>query len=134
MVHKDTLEKEMDDSTPAKNETKEIMTDVEWENRRLCSNGNCIGVIGIDGCCNVCGKPFAGKLPKADMPEPVTDPSPVVSHETSPAPNDEKPSADASNEDTDVEWKNRRLCSDGNCIGVIGIDGCCKVCGKPYTP
>ena len=33
---------------------------------------------------------------------------------------------------TDTEWKHRVLCSDGNCIGVIGPDGRCKECGKPY--
>ena len=33
---------------------------------------------------------------------------------------------------TDNEWENRRLCSDGNCIGVIGKDGRCKECGKSY--
>jgi hypothetical protein len=31
-------------------------------------------------------------------------------------------------------WENRVLCSDGNCIGVIGPDGRCKECGKPYDP
>ena len=30
--------------------------------------------------------------------------------------------------------ENKVLCSDGNCIGVIGSDGRCKVCGKPYEP
>ena len=29
-----------------------------------------------------------------------------------------------------VDWENRTLCSDGNCIGVIGPDGKCKECGK----
>jgi len=29
------------------------------------------------------------------------------------------------------DWGQRILCSDGNCIGVIGPDGRCKVCGKP---
>jgi hypothetical protein len=28
------------------------------------------------------------------------------------------------------EWKARQLCSDGSCVGVIGEDGKCKVCGK----
>jgi hypothetical protein len=28
-------------------------------------------------------------------------------------------------------FDNRVLCSDGNCIGVIGADGRCKECGKP---
>lgn len=31
------------------------------------------------------------------------------------------------------EWQNRRLCSDENCIGVIGPDGRCRECGKPYA-
>jgi hypothetical protein len=33
----------------------------------------------------------------------------------------------------DEDWENRRLCSDGNCIGVIGADGRCRECGKPYA-
>ena len=33
----------------------------------------------------------------------------------------------------DIEWENRTLCSDGNCIGVIGPDGRCKECGKPFV-
>ena len=45
---------------------------------------------------------------------------------------------DADNQDyppenriSDAEWANRRLCVDGNCIGVIGPDGRCKECGRP---
>lgn len=37
--------------------------------------------------------------------------------------------AKAKNEDS---FENRVLCSDGRCIGVIGSDGRCKECGKPY--
>jgi hypothetical protein len=29
----------------------------EWDNRRLCSDESCIGVIGPDGRCKECGKP-----------------------------------------------------------------------------
>ena len=32
----------------------------------------------------------------------------------------------------DIEWENRKLCSDESCIGVIGPDGRCKECGLPY--
>ncbi len=28
----------------------------------------------------------------------------------------------------------RVACSDGNCIGIIGPDGKCTECGKPYDP
>jgi len=34
--------------------------------------------------------------------------------------------------EADLAWENRILCSDESCIGVIGPDGCCKECGKPY--
>ena len=33
---------------------------------------------------------------------------------------------------SDDEWENRILCVDESCIGVIGPDGRCKECGKPY--
>jgi len=33
---------------------------------------------------------------------------------------------------SDDDWENRVLCSDESCIGVIGPDGRCKECGKPY--
>ena len=36
-------------------------TSVDWDNRRLCSDGNCIGVINEEGVCNICGKPYAGE-------------------------------------------------------------------------
>jgi hypothetical protein len=36
------------------------------------------------------------------------------------------PSIDPS-EEFDVDGRN--LCPDGNCTGLIGEDGCCKVCG-----
>ena len=32
-----------------------------------------------------------------------------------------------------VDFDSRKLCSDGTCIGVIGADGRCRECGKPYT-
>lgn len=32
-----------------------------------------------------------------------------------------------------IDFDNRKLCSDGTCIGVIGSDGRCKECGKPYS-
>lgn len=32
-----------------------------------------------------------------------------------------------------IDFESRQLCSDGTCIGVIGADGRCKECGKPYT-
>lgn len=31
-------------------------------------------------------------------------------------------------------WEDRTPCSDGTCIGIIGPDGRCGVCGEPYQP
>ena len=31
-----------------------------------------------------------------------------------------------------IDWENRVLCPDGNCIGTI-VDGKCSVCGLPET-
>jgi hypothetical protein len=36
-------------------------------------------------------------------------------------------------EDGPVDFSQRVLCSDGNCIGVVNEQGFCKVCGKPYA-
>ena len=112
--------------------------DQEWENRVLCSDGNCIGVIGADGRCKECGKPYEGRLPKqfgqqsssaatdaAAQPQPET-----MEAQPESAAEQEHPEQPAG----DDEWENRVLCSDGNCIGVIGADGRCKECGKPYAP
>lgn len=35
-----------------------------------------------------------------------------------------------SSANTEDDFEDRVLCSDGNCIGVIGSNGLCKVCGK----
>lgn len=102
--------------------------DLEWERRTLCSDGSCIGVIGPDGKCKECGKPYEGDLPEAgafeeNVPDETED---VVSESVT-------ENADSEHtENLDEEWENRRLCSDGNCIGVIGPDGRCKECGKPF--
>ena len=121
--------------------------DIDWQNRVLCSDGNCIGVIGSDGCCNECGKPYEGKLPwqiKSEDREPdpetaseASEPDLEAASDEDSQPLEEESSTDAagikdqkSQEESD--WENRRLCSDGNCIGVIGPDDRCKECGKPY--
>jgi hypothetical protein len=98
---------------------------INWKNRTLCSDGNCIGVIGDDGICKECGTPYKGKItrygPTQPMPEYATKP------ETEP----EEPQNIADSEPDDTGWENRTLCSDESCIGIIGGDGLCKECGTP---
>ena len=35
---------------------------------------------------------------------------------------------------TDDEWRQRRLCSDEGCIGVLDAGGRCKECGREHEP
>lgn len=108
---------------------KKTDLDLEWEKRTLCSDGNCIGVIGDDGRCKECGNPHDPDMSTTEEAEHVEEPAPDsdVSMEGI---SDDEP--EISDEDIDLEWEDRRLCSDGNCIGVIGSDGNCKECGKPF--
>jgi hypothetical protein len=116
---------------------KKSRTDFDWENRVLCSDGNCIGIIGPDGNCKECGKPFEGKLPWQVEPG-QTGPGSDDAYDSD-IPDEAQEAVDEDDTDTDDEksqddsdWEDRKLCSDGNCIGVIGPDGRCKECGKPY--
>ena len=105
------------------NEEEKSQTDIDWENRTLCSDESCIGVIGPDGRCKECGRPFESKRQEDTS----------VSEEVDESPDEEN---DTENDDdelqSDIDWENRTLCSDESCIGVIGPDGTCKECGKPF--
>ncbi len=100
----------------------EILFDAneDWEKRILCSDESCIGVIGSDGKCRECGKPYAGVLPDGHGQSALQ--TPAQAEEIPSAPEEAV---------FDDEWAKRVLCSDGACIGVIGPDGKCKECGKP---
>ena len=117
--------------------------DQDWENRVLCSDGNCIGVIGADGRCKECDKPYEGRLPESFGTQDATAvPEPPDQTESEAEADDAEQSSTGepgaapptTGEAGDEDWENRVLCSDGNCIGVIGADGRCKECGKPYSP
>ena len=120
--------------TPVKSNPGKV--DLDWDNRVLCSDGNCIGTIGVDGLCKECGKAYEGELPwkvsgkesNASQPATTTETESQTDKITEPTHQTDKIEASAESDD----WDKRRLCSDGNCIGVIGPDGNCKECGKPY--
>lgn len=98
----------------------------EWDRRQLCPDGGCTGVINATGVCSVCGRaaPNWGDERKRGLRNP-TDAPPIVKDE-----DDIAPSAPAAL-GAMADWGTRRLCSDGGCIGVIGPNNRCKVCGKP---
>lgn len=100
----------------------------EWDHRQLCPDGACVGVIGSDGTCKVCGRaaPNWGDERKRGMVEHTDD-----EHEDDDedAPEDRGPLS-TSDANADPDWEQRKLCPDDACIGVIGADGTCNVCKR----
>ena len=129
--------------------------EIDFDDRELCSDDACIGVIGEDGKCNECGR--AGKRPaggaraaasatangasaadkaKAHLDKAFkADKGGKPDKQLSKPPKAGKGGGSASSGgggggEGDADWDNRELCSDGSCIGVIGKDGRCNECGK----
>jgi hypothetical protein len=118
------------------------------DRREMCSDGMCVGVIGPDGRCKVCGKPGSGAPPAAKPKAVAPDaPGPAGAGDWHPAavpeagdddgddggeasepPRDEPPAAGK----PDFE-RTRVPCSDDLCTGVIGRNGRCGTCGKPWS-
>jgi hypothetical protein len=96
----------------------------DWDLRQLCPDGGCVGVIGSDGTCKVCGRAAPnwgderkrGMVDESDEDEPVEDEAPIAAPTAAP--------------EDDPEWEHRKLCPDDGCIGVLGPDAKCKVCGR----
>lgn len=110
--------------------------DSNMSQRVPCADDSCIGTIGPDGLCRVCGRP---------SPEEEAEPTSAENHESEafdpviedghqpPEPADET-SFEKEEEMLEMgedDWQERVLCSDESCIGVLGADGLCRVCGKP---
>ena len=103
----------MDDSPPP----------FEAAGRKLCPDGSCLGLIGPEGRCNVCGaRGEPGLIPRNDVSAP-REPG-----ETAEALGGGGLAA-ASMTDADFD-PSRRLCDDGACTGIVGADGACGVCGR----
>ena len=91
--------------------------DIDFDSRELCPDGNCTGVVE-DGRCKLCGLAANTSAPASSAtldPRPSTLDSP-------------EPDVLASR-GVDPDWDSRRLCPDGNCTGILGSDGRCKLCG-----
>lgn len=127
----------------------------EWDQRQLCPDGGCTGVLGSDGTCKVCGK--RGRAADASAPTATEAIDAKSGEATDFAEDDEyyyedgdeggdgdgdsdgdgddegddegEPDADEEGVAT-VGWTDRKLCPDGGCTGLIGDNGTCKVCGK----
>jgi len=96
--------------------------------RRLCPDGSCIGLVGSDGRCRVCGR--AGDGSAAASTAPAWHASDDDDHDSLSA-GDADSSADSNVETRGGFRPDRRLCDDGSCVGVIGAGDVCSVCGRP---
>jgi hypothetical protein len=128
----------------------------EWDQRQLCPDGACTGLIGADGLCKVCGRvaPNWGDERKRgldatvddDLDEDDDDDDDDYEDDDDHDGSDDDDDGDEEPDDreagvestqgasappkTKADWQERQLCSDGSCIGVIGDNGACRVCGK----
>jgi hypothetical protein len=124
--------------------------------RRLCPDGACIGVIGDDGRCRVCGTGLLGGAAGATTAASASSagqPDDSDRDQLLDGPAYADPGTDAAFRDDGGEAgtareaagigvpgtgesalsafrADRKLCDDGSCVGVIGPDGRCPVCGR----
>jgi hypothetical protein len=106
----------------------------EWDQRQLCPDGSCVGIIGPDGTCKVCGRvaPDWGDERRRGL---VATDDAGEGEDGGDGGDDQdelSPSAPAALGEA-AGWQRRLLCTDGACVGLIGPDGRCKVCGKSAT-
>jgi hypothetical protein len=114
------------------------MNDAKFDSkRRLCPDGGCIGVVGDDGRCRVCGRDAGGaKSAAASSPATVSaaaDDDTAFDGGSDDDASDSELAADAAEPGAPAFDSARRLCSDGSCVGLIGADGKCNVCGQPAS-
>jgi hypothetical protein len=100
--------------------------DQSWDDRRLCPDDACIGVIGADGRCSECGKVDTSAPVRTDAERLV-----AVLDDGDGTDGDEPVAAAAAGDADDAFDDDRELCADDACIGVIGANGRCNECGKP---
>jgi hypothetical protein len=116
------------------------MSDAKFDSkRRLCPDGNCIGVVGDDGRCRVCGREASGGGAKSAAANGMAAVSAAAAADTDTDTtfdsgidddDDNELAADAAEPGAPAFDAGRRLCSDGSCVGIIGADGKCNVCGQ----
>ncbi|HET6281450.1 MAG TPA: hypothetical protein VFH73_10795 [Polyangia bacterium] len=109
-------------------------TSFDPRRRRLCPDGACVGLIGENARCKVCGLPAGGIPPteSADVaPLQPTTAGDDVADDDSDIGTDGDNQVAAAGAEAGGFNPNRRLCDDGACVGVVGPDGLCNVCGRP---
>ncbi len=111
-------------------EEETLRTGFDPNDRELCPDGGCIGVIGADGLCADCGKASQTKG-SSSAPRPSTSAPSTASN--SPADTKAAPDSPRESEGDEFDPDRRELCPDGACVGVIGANGRCAECGAAST-
>ena len=126
------------------------MSSPDWDNRRLCPDGGCVGVLGDDGVCKACGKAGGPAITASAHGSPASSASSEEEDEDEYDDDDDADDTDDDEDESDDDddndepddaepgtvqasgsgWTDRALCPDGGCIGVIGDKGTCNVCGR----
>ena len=116
------------------------------DDRELCPDGACIGVIGPDGRCKECGALAASgargtveaesdAVSESDGLDEDEELEDELEHEDEDEDEHEDEDDELEHDDEDEELGDddepRELCSDDMCVGLIGQDGFCRECGKP---
>ena len=114
------------------NEETKTQADIEWEQRTLCSDESCIGVIEEGPSDGVKEEAAMENMEASETEEELEEYETEEELEEYETEEELEDFEENGQEDLDLEWEQRTLCSDESCIGVIGPDGRCKECGKPY--
>jgi len=94
--------------------------------RRLCPDGACVGLLDENGRCKECGLTASGKVEAVSAPSWDDAAEDVGFHPEHEHEHEHEPEMAAAG---GFDPK-RKLCPDGACVGVIGADGRCSVCGQ----
>lgn len=106
----------------------------EWEQRTLCPDDTCIGVLGPDGRCCLCG--LRGDLSRPQhFGPPISSPPVEDEAEADLAPAEAAEAADSSGSNAEPpgdedDFVRRELCPNDSCIGVLSATGSCPLCGS----
>jgi hypothetical protein len=103
----------------------------ECGERVPCADESCIGALGADGCCAVCGRTGAGVDETPDAAA-LGEESDEAMAEAASAPEVDRDDAEEEDDGEDVE--ERLLCADEACIGLVAEDGYCRMCGLRWKP
>ena len=99
---------------------------LDLEQRELCPDGSCTGVIGDNGCCRQCGLASDGSgVPCGERVQARDEDG----GEDEGQGGDDEGEEDGAGTGAALD-EERELCLDGTCVGLIGADRRCKVCGR----